>query len=72
MSVIGIEINNSKGTKISDSTIVLTGKDSVGIKINNSDDTIVNDKDNVIIADKTIVVNCKDKNTDDEEENKGT
>ena len=56
MSFVGIEINNSKVTKISGSTIVLTGKDSVGIKINNSDDTIVSDKDNVIIADKTIVI----------------
>ena len=56
MSFVGIEINNSKATKISGNTIVLTGKDSVGIKINNSDDTIVSDKDNVIIADKTIVI----------------
>ena len=56
MSFVGIEINNSKVTKISGNTIVLTGKDSVGIKINNSDDTIVSDKDNVIIADKTIVI----------------
>ena len=55
MSVVGIEINNSKGTKISDTTIILTGEDSVGIKINDSDDTIVSDKDNAIIADKTIV-----------------
>ena len=56
MSFVGIEINNSKATKISGNTIVLTGEDSVGIKINNSDDTIVSDKDNVIIADKTIVI----------------
>ena len=60
MSFVGIEINNSKATKISGNTIVLTGKDSVGIKINNSDDTIVSDKDNVIIADKTIVIDRKE------------
>ena len=60
MSFVGIEINNSEATKISGNTIVLTGKDSVGIKINNSDDTIVSDKDNVIIADKTIVIDGKE------------
>ena len=60
MSFVGIEINNSKDTKISGSTIVLTGKDSIGIRINNSDDTIVSDKDNVIIADKTIVIDGKE------------
>ena len=60
MAFVGIEINNSKATKISGSTIVLTGKDSVGIKINNSDDTVVGDNDNVIIAGKTIVVDSKD------------
>ena len=60
MAFIGIEINNSKGTKISDTTIILTGEDSVGIKINNSDDTIVSDKDNVIIAGKTIVIDGKE------------
>lgn len=60
MAFVGTEINNSKVTKISGSTIVLTGKDSVGIKINNSDDTIVSDKDNVIIAGKTIVIDGKE------------
>lgn len=60
MSFVGIEINNSKVTKISGSTIVLTGKDSIGIKINNSDDTVVSDKDNVIIAGKTIVIDGKE------------
>ena len=60
MTFVGIEINNSKGTKISGSTIISTSKDSVGIRINNSDDTIVSDKDNVIIAGKTIVVDSKD------------
>ncbi len=60
MAFVGIEINNSKVTKISGNTIVLTGKDSIGIKINNSDDTVVSDKDNVIIAGKTIVVDSKD------------
>ena len=60
MTFVGIEINDSKGTKISGNTIVLTGKDSIGIRIKNSDDTIVSDKDNVIIAGKTIVVDSKD------------
>ena len=60
MAFVGIEINNSKGTKISGSTIISTSKDSIGIKINNSDDTVVSDKDNVIIAGKTIVVDSKD------------
>ena len=72
MSIVGIEINNSKANKISGNTIILTSKDSVGIRINNSNDTIVSDKDNMIIADKTIVSDCEDKNNDDEEENKGT
>ena len=56
MSFVGIEIINSKVTKISGNTITSTSKDSTGIGINNSDDTIVSDKDNVIIADKTIVI----------------
>ena len=60
MAFVGIEINNSKGTKISGNTIVSASKDSVGIKINNSDDTVVSDKDNVIIAGKTIVLDSKD------------
>ena len=60
MALVGIEINNSKCTKISGNTIVLASKDSVGIKINNSDDTVVSDKNNVIIAGKTIVVDSKD------------
>ncbi len=60
MTFVGIEINNSKGTKISGSTIVLTGKDSIGIRIKNSDDTIVSDKDNVIIAGETIVIDGKE------------
>ena len=60
MALVGIEINDSKVTKISDTTIILTGEDSVGIKINNSDDTIVSDKDNVIIAGKTIVIDDKE------------
>ena len=60
MAFVGIEINDSKVSKISDNTIVSTSKDSIGIKINNSDDTIVSDKDNVIIAGKTIVVDSKD------------
>ena len=60
MSFVGIEINNSKGTKISSSTIISTSKDSIGIRINNSDDTIVSDKDNVIIAGKTIVIDDKE------------
>ena len=60
MAFVGIEINNSKGTKISGNTIVSTSKDSVGIRINNSDDTVVSDKDNVIIAGRTIVVDSKD------------
>ena len=60
MAFVGIEINNSKGTKISGSTIISTSKDSIGIKINNSDDTVVSDKDNVIIAGRTIVVDSKD------------
>ena len=72
MSCIGIEINDSKVNKISGNTIVSASKDSIGIRINNPDDTIVSDKDNVIIADKTIVIDCKDKNINDEEENKGT
>ena len=60
MAFVGIEINNSKCTKISGNTIVSASKDSVGIKINNSDDTVVSDKDNVIIAGKTIVLDSKD------------
>ena len=60
MSFAGIEINDSKVTKISGNTIISTSKDSVGIRINNSDDTIVSDKDNVIIADKTIVIDDKE------------
>ena len=60
MSFVGIEINDSKVSKISDNTIVSTSKDSVGIRINNSDDTIVSDKDNVIIAGKTIVIDGKE------------
>ena len=60
MAFVGIEINNSKVTKISGNTIVSASKDSIGIKINNSDDTVVSDKDNVIIAGKTIVVDSKD------------
>ena len=60
MAFVGIEINDSKVSKISDNTIVSTSKDSIGIKINNSDDTVVSDKDNVIIAGKTIVVDSKD------------
>ena len=60
MAFVGIEINNSKGTKISGNTIMSTSKDSIGIRINNSDDTIVSDKDNVIIAGKTIVIDDKE------------
>ena len=60
MAFVGIEINDSKVSKISDNTIVSTSKDSVGIRINNSDDTVVSDKDNVIIAGRTIVVDSKD------------
>ena len=60
MAFVGIEINNSKGTKISGNTIISTSKNGIGIKINNSDDTVVSDKDNVIIAGKTIVVDSKD------------
>ena len=60
MSFVGIEINNSKVTKISGNTIISTSKDSTGIRINNSDDTIVSNKDNVIIADKTIVIDGKE------------
>ena len=60
MSFVGIEINNSKGTKISGSTIISTSKDSIGIRINNSVDTVVSDKDNVIIAGKTIVIDGKE------------
>ena len=60
MAFVGIEINNSKCNKISGNTIVSASKDSVGIKINNSDDTVVSDKNNVIIADKTIVVDSKE------------
>lgn len=60
MAFVGIEINDSKVSKISGNTIVSASKDSVGIKINNSDDTVVSDKDNVIIAGKTIVVDSKD------------
>ena len=62
MSFVGIEINDSKASKISGNTIVSTSKDkdSVGIRINNSDDTIVSDKDNVIIAGKTIVIDDKE------------
>ena len=56
MSFVGIEINDSKVSKISGNTIASASKDSVGIKINNSDDTVVSDKDNVIIAGKTIVL----------------
>jgi hypothetical protein len=60
MTFVGIEINDSKVSKISGNTIVSASKDSVGIKINNSDDTVASDKDNVIIAGKTIVVDSKD------------
>jgi len=60
VTFVGIEINDSKVSKISGNTIVSASKDSVGIKINNSDDTVVSDKDNVIIAGKTIVVDSKD------------
>ena len=60
MAFVGIEINDSKVSKISGNTIVSASKDSVGIKINNSDDTVVSDKDNVIIAGKTIVLDSKD------------
>ena len=60
MAFVGIEINDSKVSKISGNTIVSASKDSIGIKINNSDDTVVSDKDNVIIAGKTIVVDSKD------------
>ena len=60
MTFVGIEINDSKVSKISGNTIVSASKDSVGIKINNSDDTVVSDKDNVIIAGKTIVINDKE------------
>ena len=60
MAFVGIEINDSKCNKISGNTIVSASKDSIGIKINNSDDTVVSDKDNVIIAEKTIVVDSKD------------
>ena len=60
MTFVGIEINDSKVSKISGNTIVSASKDSVGIKINNSDDTVVSDKDNVIIAGRTIVVDSKD------------
>ena len=60
MTFVGIEINDSKVSKISGNTIVSASKDSVGIKINNSDDTVVSDKDNVIIAGKTIVLDSKD------------
>ena len=60
MSFVGIEINNSKGTKISGNTIISTSKDSIGIRINNSVDTVVSDKDNVIIAGKTIVIDGKE------------
>ena len=60
MTFVGIEINDSKVSKISGNTIVSASKDSIGIKINNSDDTVVSDKDNVIIAGKTIVVDSKD------------
>ena len=59
MSFVGIEINDSKVTKISGNTVISTSKDSIGIKINNSDDTIV-DKDNAIIAGKTIVIDDKE------------
>ena len=55
MSVVGIEINDSKITKICNNTIILSNKDSVGIKLTNSDSTIVSEKDNKIIANKTIV-----------------
>ena len=60
MAFVGIEINDSKVSKISGNTIVSASKDSIGIKINNSDDTVVSDKDNVIIAGKTIVLDSKD------------
>ena len=60
MAFVGIEINDSKVSKISGNTIVSASKDSVGIKINNSNDTVVSDKDNVIIAGKTIVLDSKD------------
>ena len=59
MAFVGIEINDSKVSKISGNTIVSASKDSVGIKINNSDDTVVSDKDNVIITGKTIVIDDK-------------
>ena len=60
MSFVGIEINDSKVTKISGNTIISTSKDSIGTRINNSDDTIVSDKDNMIIAGKTIVIDDKE------------
>ena len=55
MSFIGIEINDSKITKICNNTIISSNKDSVGIKLTNSDSTSVSEKDNKIIANKTIV-----------------
>ena len=60
MAFVGIEINDSKVSKISGNTIVSASKDSIGIKINNSDDIVVSDKDNVIISGKTIVLDSKD------------
>ena len=63
MSFVGIEINDSKVSKISGNTIVSASKDSVGIKINNSDDTVVSDKDNVIISGNTIVIDDKKHST---------
>ena len=63
MAFVGIEINDSKVSKISGNTIVSASKDSVGIKINNSDDTVVSDKDNVIITGKTIVIDDKKHST---------
>ena len=52
MAFIGIEINDSKITKICNNTIISSNKDSVGIKLTNSDSTIVSEKDNKIIANK--------------------
>ena len=63
MAFVGIEINDSKVSKISGNTIVSASKDSVGIKINNYDDTVVSDKDNVIITGKTIVIDDKKHST---------
>ena len=60
MAFVGIEINDSKVTKITGNTIISTSKDSIGVRINNPDDTIVSDKDNKIIAGKTIVIDDKE------------